>query len=123
VAGSKRRRPISACRRHPANCEALATGDLTRETVANLVRGGGAHLLVDQPEGHWLDAESEEYDLTTAHGKISLAQAVARFANAEDGGLIVVGAKAKKIPRGEVIRQVRGVLPCQNDKLPATSGF
>jgi hypothetical protein len=96
-------------------CEAFATAQVTRHTVADLVRGGGAHLLIDQPEGNWLDAKSEEYDLSTAKGKISLAQAVARFANAEDGGLIVIGAKAKKVPGGEVIRQVRGVAPRHND--------
>lgn len=96
-------------------CEAFGTGTVTRETVADLVRGGGAQLLIDQPEGNWLDAKAEEYDLTSTKGKISLAQAVARFANGEEGGLIVLGAKAKKIPGGEVIRQVRGVAPRQAD--------
>lgn len=96
-------------------CEAFASGELNRATVGDVVRGGGAHLLVDQPEGNWLDAKAEEYDLTSTRGKVSLAQAVARFANAEDGGLIVIGAKAKKIPGGEVIRQVKGVVPRQED--------
>ncbi|WP_328332116.1 hypothetical protein OHA70_13215 [Kribbella sp. NBC_00382] len=92
-------------------CDALANAEVSRNTIADLVRGGGAHLLIDQPEGNWLDAKGEEYDLKTTKGKISLAQAVARFANAEDGGLIVVGAKAKKVPGGEIIRQVHGVRP------------
>lgn len=96
-------------------CEALSSGSVNRETVADLVRGGGARLLVDQPEGPWLDAKSEEYELASIKGKISLAQAVARFANAEDGGLIVIGAKAKKVPGGEVIRNVSGVVPRQSD--------
>lgn len=96
-------------------CEALGAGEVTRHAVADLVRGGCAELLVGQPEGNWLDAKSEEYDLTATRGKISLAQAVARFANAEEGGLIVIGAKAKKIPGGEEIREVRGVAPRQTD--------
>lgn len=90
-------------------CDAFAESAVTRETVANLVRGGAAHLLVGQPEGNWLDAKSQEYDLTILDGKISLAQAVARFCNGEEGGLIVVGAKAKKVPGGEVITNVGGV--------------
>lgn len=98
-----------------ALCEACASGVVTRETVADLVRGGAGHLLVDQPEGNWLDAEAEEYDLTSIKGKVSLGQAVARFANAEEGGLVVIGAKTKKVPGGEVIRQVRGVVPRQAD--------
>ncbi|WP_354561120.1 MULTISPECIES: hypothetical protein [Gordonia] len=95
-------------------CDAFAGSAITRQTVANLVRGGAAHLLVGQPEGNWLDAKSQEYDLTTLDGKISLAQAVARFCNGEDGGLVVIGAKAKKVPGGEVITRVGGV--------PATAG-
>ncbi|MCF3939566.1 hypothetical protein [Gordonia tangerina] len=90
-------------------CDAFAESTITRQTVANLVRGGAAHLLVGQPEGNWLDAKSQEYDLKTLDGKISLAQAVARFCNGEDGGLIVIGAKAKKVPGGEVISKVGGV--------------
>ena len=90
-------------------CEAYSDRKILRETVGALVRGGGAELLVGQPEGNWLDAKSQEYDLNTTHGEISLAQAVAKFCNAEDGGLIVVGADAKKVPGGEVIRRIRGV--------------
>lgn len=96
-------------------CEGFAAGVLARETVADIVRGHGAHLLVGQPEGNWLDAKAEEYDLTQTKGKISLAQSVARFANAEDGGLIVIGAKARKVDGGEVIRSVGGVAPRQRD--------
>lgn len=96
-------------------CDSFANASITRETVADLVRGGGAHLLIGQPEGNWLDAKAEEYDLTATRGKISLAMAVARFANAEDGGLIIIGAKAKKIPGGEVIRQIDGVAPRHRD--------
>lgn len=96
-------------------CEAFGARDITRESVTHFVRGGHAKLLIGQSEGHWLDAKSQEYDLTDTRGKVGLAQAVARFANAEEGGLIVVGAKTKKTPGGEVIREVRGVVPRQND--------
>jgi hypothetical protein len=58
-------------------------------------------------EGEWLDAKSQHYDLATTRGKVSLAEAVGRFANAEDGGIIVVGMDTKRIPGGEVIRSVR----------------
>jgi hypothetical protein len=95
--------------------EAMMSGAPTRETVADLVRGGQAAILVGQPEGNWLDAKAEEYDLTLIRGKISLAQAAARFANAESGGLIVIGVKAKKIPGGEIIQRVSGVVPRQDD--------
>lgn len=88
--------------------EAFASPALSRETVGDLVRGGRASPLVGQPEGNWLDVKSQEYGLSTLHGQISLAQSVARFCNAEDGGLIVIGADAKKVPGGEIIRGVKG---------------
>lgn len=92
-------------------CDSLSSSTISRDSVADLVRGGCAAILVGQPEGNWLDAKAEEYDLTTTRGKISLAQAAARFCNGEDGGLIVIGAKAKKIPGGEEIRRVDGIAP------------
>ncbi|MFT4109498.1 hypothetical protein [Propionicimonas sp.] len=92
-------------------CEAFSAGSVTRDTVAALVRGGGAGLLVGLPEGNWLDAKAEEYDLASLRGKVSLCQAVAKFCNGEDGGLIVIGARAKKVPGGEVIRSIRGIVP------------
>lgn len=92
-------------------CEAHSAGEVNRETVPQLVRGGGAHLLIGQEEGNWLDAKAEEYNLENPEGRISLAQSVARFANAEDGGVVVIGAKTKRIPGGEVFRSIDGVAP------------
>lgn len=82
---------------------AMVTGDLTRSTICDLVRGGHAHLLIGQPEGHWLEAKSQHYDLGSDGGQISLAQAVTRFCNAEQGGVVVVGLKTRRVPGGEVI--------------------
>jgi hypothetical protein len=89
--------------------DAAATGHLTRETVADLIIGGRADLLIGLPEGAWLDVKSQHYDLTTARGKISLAEAVSRFANAEEGGVVVVGMDTKRIPGGELIKCVKPV--------------
>ncbi|GAA1818288.1 hypothetical protein GCM10009835_42990 [Planosporangium flavigriseum] len=92
--------------------EAMTDGQLTRATAGDLVRGGHAHLLIGQPEGHWLDVKSQHYDLAGDHGQISLAQAVARFCNAEAGGLVVVGMSSKKVPGGE---EIRGLCPVPRD--------
>lgn len=67
------------------------TGEVTRETAEDLILGGRPELLIGLPEGEWLDVKSHHYDLKTDKGKISLAEAVSRFANAEDGGIVVVG--------------------------------
>ncbi|WP_159391073.1 ATP-binding protein [Streptomyces viridochromogenes] len=89
--------------------DALQGGVLTRETAVSLLRAEKGDLLIGQPEGPWLDVKVDHYDLSGRTGKISLAQAVARFANAEHGGVIVVGMKAKKVPSGEIIKAVQPV--------------
>jgi hypothetical protein len=86
--------------------DAIQGGSLTRETTLDLLRGGRAEILIGQPEGPWLDVKSAHYDLSKPSGKISLAQAVSRFANAEHGGIVVIGMKGKKVPGGEEIRHV-----------------
>lgn len=92
---------------------AMDSGRLTRLTVADLVRGGHARALIGHPEGHWLDVKSQHYDLGDERGKISLAQAVARFCNAETGGLVVVGMNTKKTGGGE---EIRGLCPMPLDE-------
>ncbi|WP_139134573.1 ATP-binding protein [Streptomyces sp. TP-A0874] len=85
---------------------AAKSGELTRETTLDLLRAGNAEVLIGQQEGPWLDVKSSHYDLASTHGKISLAQAVARFANAEHGGIVVVGMRGKKVPSGEIIHSL-----------------
>lgn len=92
--------------------EAAASGALTRESVAGLIRGGQLSALIGQPEGHWLDVKTQHYDFSGAAGRISLAQSVSRFANAEDGGVLVVGMSTKRVPGGE---EIRGVTPLPTD--------
>ncbi|WP_199515714.1 hypothetical protein [Nucisporomicrobium flavum] len=89
--------------------DAARAGLIARDTVLDLVLGGRADLLVGQPEGPWLDVKSHHYDLTTPHGKISLAESVARFANAEEGGVVIVGMNTSKVSGGEVIKAVKPV--------------
>jgi hypothetical protein len=89
--------------------DASTARGLTRGSVVDLILGGRPDLLIGLPEGEWLDVKSQHYDIATTHGKISLAQAVGRFANAEEGGILVVGMDTKRIPGGEIIRSVRPV--------------
>jgi hypothetical protein len=86
--------------------EALDGGPLTREMARDLIRAGHASVLIGQPEGHWLDAKIQHYDLGTMAGHIKLALAVARFANAAMGGLVVVGMSTTKVRGEEYIRKL-----------------
>jgi hypothetical protein len=72
--------------------DAIASGELTRTTLGDLIRAGHANVLIGREEGQWLEVKSQHYDLhkksgkiNLAHsGKIKLAQSVSRFCNSED---------------------------------------
>ena len=83
--------------------DALDSGRFDRESIRDLVMSGRADVLVGQKEGHWLEAKRQHYDLQSLGGRVSLAQAVARFCNSEEGGLVVVGAKTKDKGAGDLI--------------------
>jgi hypothetical protein len=93
-------------------CQAIAllnafeSGQLTRESTGDLIRAGHAELLLGQDESQWLDVKSQHFDYTTAAGQIALAQSVGRFANAEYGGIVVIGVDTKRVPGGEIIRKI-----------------
>jgi len=89
--------------------QAAATRSLTRESVGHLIRGGHADLLVGQEENDWFDAKVDHYEMSQLRGKIALARAVGRFANAERGGLVVVGVRTKKSSAGESVSAIVGV--------------
>lgn len=87
-------------------------GDMTRQDVIDLLRSGNAAALIGQPEGQWLEAKQQHYQLKTDEGAIKLARAVAQFANASDGGLVVVGlATAKR----SGVDAIHAVTPMQHD--------
>lgn len=110
VVPSTRGRTVSELYVLGTNVEALLTaaftGYLTRDTVLDLLCAGRAELLVGVAEGQWLDVKSQDYDLDSDRGRISLAQDAARFANGEEGGLIVVGMATKKSRGSETIARV-----------------
>lgn len=89
--------------------QAATAGQVTRGTVVDLLLGGRADLLIGLREGPWLDVKSEHYDLSGPAGQISLAQAISRFGNAEEGGVVVVGMGTKRVPGGEVIKALKPV--------------
>jgi hypothetical protein len=89
--------------------DAMDNGNFGREQIADILRGGHAGALVGQAEGQWLEAKRQHYALGSTVGKISLAQAVARFANAEQGGLVIIGLATKGVAGQDVIAKVTPV--------------
>ena len=71
-------------------------GPLTRQRVVEFVRAGFAESLVGQVEGPWLEGKGEPYRFENDEQKWELAKDVASFANADAGGVIVIGAHTKR---------------------------
>jgi hypothetical protein len=94
---------------------ALSTGEFNRNVALQVLRANHPEALLGQHETVYLDVKQSHYDLDTPHGEIALAQAVARFANAETGGLLVVGMRGKKVPGGEVISKITPVAVTRGD--------
>jgi hypothetical protein len=76
----------------------LDYGGFTMQTLPILLRAGRASMLIGQEESQWLEVKSAPYDLAKDHAKIELAQDAARFANAEVGGVLIVGARTRGRP-------------------------
>jgi hypothetical protein len=84
-------------------------GALTRQRVVELVRAGFARALVELAEGPWLEGKGKPYGLEQDVQKWELAKDVASFANAEAGGVIVIGARTERKGGGDVVTKVRDI--------------
>jgi hypothetical protein len=89
--------------------QAVSAGELSRSVALQVLRANHPDALLGQHESLYLDVKQTHYDLDTAHGEIALAQAVARFANAEHGGLLIVGMRGKKVSGGEIVSKITPV--------------
>jgi hypothetical protein len=76
------------------------------------LQSGRVEILLGKPESETLEVKSTAYDLKNvdeAHWKLELAQDVAQFANAPNGGLLLIGYRTKKIDGIDIIQKVTAV--------------
>lgn len=86
-----------------ALCQQYVKHEWSPTMVRSVLRGGRPGLLIGQYESRWLECKASDYDLSSPRGRIELAQDVARLANSEGDGLLVVGLKTKKDQIGDRI--------------------
>lgn len=80
------------------------------EGAYSLVLSGRPEILLGQPESDWLDVKRENYGLSDKRQKYEMACDIAAFANAEKGGVIVIGIESEKDANGvDVLARVRPV--------------
>ncbi|MGH8951943.1 MAG: hypothetical protein ACRDX9_11005 [Acidimicrobiia bacterium] len=80
----------------------FSSTDLAKTTL----RAGRPDLLLGQYESVVLECKSTGYDLSSAADKIEFGQDVARFANSDRGGILVLGLKTKSDTKGDRIVSV-----------------
>jgi hypothetical protein len=81
-------------------------GEFDAEALWQLLREGHVDVLIGQSESAYLEVKALGYDLSSLAQKIELAQDVARFANGDVAGLLVIGLAEKKV--GAAKRVIRG---------------
>jgi hypothetical protein len=79
------------------------------DTVREALRADQPEGLVGLPECAWLDVKGEIYVLDTPYGVEELLKDVAAFANAQGGGMLLVGFSTRKENGQEIIDLVRPV--------------
>ncbi|MER5392434.1 ATP-binding protein [Saccharopolyspora sp. NPDC002686] len=77
----------------------------TRSFVLHALRSGDLDRIIGQEENSWLEFKSY-VDLSHEASKVELAQDVARFANAESGGILAIGFRTEKVNRKDVVAKV-----------------
>lgn len=111
--GIPRRRGISRRRAYSRILEACHPAALTA-----CVNCSG---LAGLAECAWLDVKGEVYVLDRPHGAEELLKDVAAFANAQGGGILLVGLTTRKENDQEVIDQVRPVPRAVSSGFPPSS--
>jgi hypothetical protein len=72
-------------------------GRVPFRVIPNVLRSRRPEALIGQQESAVVEAKRAPYRLEDPAAAIELAQDVARFANAEDGGILLVGFKTRKV--------------------------
>lgn len=97
--------------------QTLVDGGGRPESWWDLLRGGHATTLVGQPESATLEAKSRAYDPSVEADQIELAQDVARFANAEHGGLLCIGFRTRRRGLDDIIEKVTPIIGTEPARL------
>ncbi|WP_133061621.1 helix-turn-helix domain-containing protein [Streptosporangium minutum] len=76
-------------------------------TVYELVRTGSIARLLGLAENEWLEVKSSPYEMKRdKQWQCELAEDVARFANSEYGGILILGIRSEKAEGRDVLRKI-----------------
>ncbi|WP_336216819.1 AlbA family DNA-binding domain-containing protein [Nonomuraea sp. LPB2021202275-12-8] len=76
-------------------------------TILQMIRMGGAENLIGEVESAVLEVKSSPYEMKKdKQWQCELAEDVARFANSENGGLLVIGIQTKKVKGQDRLERV-----------------
>jgi hypothetical protein len=81
-------------------------GQLSPETIRDLIAAGRASLLIGQPECGWLECKGGAYGLPDRLEEFELAKDIAMLANRPSGGVLLIGPATKGKDGRDVIRKI-----------------
>lgn len=86
--------------------QATLGGELSPETVRDLVHAQRPQLLIDQIESDWLECKGRPYRLADPLEQLELAKDIAMLANRPDGGVLLIGPVTRTRGDRDVIRKI-----------------
>ena len=97
--------------------QATLGGELSPETVRDLVHAQRPELLIDQVESDWLECKGRPYRLVDPLEQLELAKDIAMLANRPDGGVLLIGPVTRTHGGRDIIKKM--VPPPMSDIRPA----
>lgn len=81
-------------------------GELSAETVHDLLHAGRSDLLIGQRESDWLECKGRPYRLSEPLERFELAKDIAMLANRPEGGVLLIGPATKSKAGLDVIKKI-----------------
>jgi hypothetical protein len=81
-------------------------GQLSPETIRDLIAAGRASLLIGQPESDWLECKGAAYGLPDRLEEFELAKDIAMLVNRPGGGVLLIGPATKGKDGRDVMRKI-----------------
>jgi hypothetical protein len=82
---------------------------LTKQTLIYKLRAGKFEDIIGERERGWVDFKSA-LNIESTEGKIELARDITRFANSEDGGVLVIGYRTKNVNGSDIVTKLTPIV-------------
>lgn len=97
--------------------EATAGPCLSQESFIDIVCSGQIESILGQKENDWLEVKSRHFRIENEKGKYDFLKSVMQFANAPQGGVLLIGAKTNSSSGEDIIEKITPIQINENVKI------